>query len=571
MDWLFNFFPFEKFKDIFSTDIGFGEKLVFTEFNFWLFFILVLVVFSFLHKNKMARSVFLSIVSLYIYFKTSGLFLLILLLSIAVNYFFGRRIFAAKTDRRKKWIVAFSAIFNVLLLGYFKYAIFFTESFNELFHTDYEVVNHFIQYGKSWFGEDLFASPAPSLVNQIILPVGVSFFTFQNISYVVDIYRKEIEPVKNFFHYTFFVSFFPQLVMGPIVRARDFIPQISQPFVLKRDDFSWSIIQIVKGLVKKIVIADFLVVHFISRITETPEAYPGYVSIIAMWAYSLHIYADFSGYTDIAIGLSRLMGFELKENFRSPYKAVNVADFWRRWHISLGSWLKDYLYIPLGGNRGGSIGSYIAILFIFVFLIFITGWYDLIYIYFGLTVLYVAGMLMFKNFKQYVHRDLNLLITMVIGGLWHGPSENFVIWGVMNGVALIIYKYWKTISPYENKSNFFIHFWKIFITFNFITFTRIWFKLEADGAPNVMINQMWNHFDFTWDGFVVVLKSYQAVFWVMLFGFVVHWLPDKVKRMYEGWFTRMPLVLQAISVAVILVLMYQAISSEAPPFVYLMF
>lgn len=571
MDWLNNIFPMEKFADIFSMDIGFGEKLVFTEFNFWLFFILVLVIFSFLHKNKLARSVFLSIVSLYIYFKTSGLFLLILLLSIAVNYIFGRRIFNARSDLRRKWIIAFSAIFNLLILGYFKYAIFFTESFNEVFHTNYEVVNHFIQYGKSWFGDDMFAKPAPSLAAQIILPVGVSFFTFQNISYTVDIYRKEIEPVKNFFHYTFFVSFFPQLVMGPIVRARDFIPQITQPFVLTRNDFSWSVIQIVKGLVKKIVIADFLVVHFINRITEHPEAYPGFVSVLAMWAYSLHIYADFSGYTDIAIGLSRLMGFELKENFNSPYKAINVADFWRRWHKSLGSWLRDYLYIPLGGNRGGSIGSYIAIFIIFVFLIFITGWYDLLYVYGGLTVLYVIGMFAIKDFKRFVHRDLNLLITMVVGGLWHGPSENFVIWGAMNGAALIIYKYWKTISPYENKSNFFVHFWKIFITFNFITFTRIWFKLEADGAPNIMIDQIWNHFNFTWDTFVTVLSTYQAVFWVMLGGFIIHWLPDKVKRMYEGWFTRMPLALQAVSVAVILLLMYQAISSEAPPFVYLMF
>ncbi|PHR32436.1 MAG: membrane-bound O-acyltransferase family protein [Fluviicola sp.] len=571
MDWFYNIFPIERFTDIFSTEIGYGNKLVFTEFNFWLFFILVLVIFSFLRKNKLARSVFLTIVSLYIYFKTSGLFLLVLLISIIVNYFFGRRIFAARSDLRRKWIIAFSAIFNLLILGYFKYAIFFTESFNEVFHTNYESVNHFIQYGQAWVGEEWFAKPAPSLASQFILPVGVSFFTFQNISYTVDIYRKEITPVKNFFHYTFFVSFFPQLVMGPIVRARDFIPQISQPFVLKRDDFSWSIIQIVKGLVKKIVIADFLVVHFINRITEDPSAYPGFVSVLAMWAYSLHIYADFSGYTDIAIGLSRLMGFELKENFNSPYKAINVADFWRRWHKSLGSWLRDYLYIPLGGNRGGSIGSYIAILIIFVFLIFITGWYDLLYVYAGLTVLYIIGLFVFKDFKRYVHRDLNLLITMVIGGLWHGASENFVIWGAMNGCALIIYKYWKQISPYENKSNFFVHFWKIFITFNFITFTRIWFKLEDDGLPNVMLNQMWNHFNLTWETFVTILTTYQAVFWVMLGGFFIHWLPEKFKKMYERWFTRMPLTLQAISVAVIIVLMYQAISSEAPPFVYLMF
>lgn len=570
MDWLNNIFPFDRFADIFSMEIGVGNKLVFTEFNFWLFFILVLVIFSFLHKNKLARSVFLTIVSLYVYFKTSGLFLVVLLVSIIINYFFGRRIFTARSDLRRKWIIAFSAIFNLLILGYFKYAIFFTESFNEVFHTNYEAVNHFIQYGKAWAGEDLFAKPAPSLVAQIILPVGVSFFTFQNISYTVDIYRKEIEPVKNFFHYTFFVSFFPQLVMGPIVRARDFIPQISQPFHLTRNDFSWSVIQIVKGLVKKIVIADFLVVHFIDRIAEDPSAYPGFVSVMAMWAYSLHIYADFSGYTDIAIGLSRLMGFKLKENFNSPYKAINVADFWRRWHKSLGSWLRDYLYIPLGGNRGGTIGSYIAILFIFIFLIFITGWYDLLYVYAGLTVLYVIGLFVFKDFKRYVHRDLNLLITMVIGGLWHGASENFVIWGAMNGCALIIYKYWKKISPYENKSNFFVHFWKIFITFNFITFTRIWFKLE-EGMPNVMLDQMWNHFNFKWETFVTVLTTYYDVLWVMLIGFIIHWLPDKIKKTYEGWFTKMPMALQAICVAIIIVLMFQAMSSESPPFVYLMF
>jgi D-alanyl-lipoteichoic acid acyltransferase DltB (MBOAT superfamily) len=159
---------------------------------------------------------------------------------------------------------------------------------------------------------------------------------------------------------------------------------------------------------------------------------------------------------------------------------------------------------------------------------------------------------------------------MVIGGLWHGASENFVIWGAMNGVALIIYKYWKQISPYENKSNFIVHFWKIFITFNFITFTRIWFKLD-EGLPNVMLDQMWNHFNFTWETFVKVLSTYYDVFWVMLVGFIIHWLPKKIKDTYEGWFTRMPMPLQVICVAIIIILMYQAISSEAPPFVYLMF
>lgn len=554
----------ERLQRIFSFDVGDGSILVFTKLDFWLFFIAVMIFFSMLNQKRLLRSIFLTAVSVFFFFKTSGLYVILLGLSITVNYFLGRRIYNIDNNLRRKWIIAFSAIFNVLILGYFKYAYFFTDSFNQLFHTDFELVNHFAQFGNGIMGEGTF-------VEKILLPVGVSFFTFQNISYVVDIYRKEITPVKNFFDYSFFVTFFPQLVMGPIVRARDFIPQISQTYILTKNDFSWAVIQIVKGLVKKIVIADFMVVHFIDKVADAPETYPGFVSVLAMWAYSLHIYADFSGYTDISIGLSKLMGFHLHPNFNSPYKAINVADFWRRWHISLGSWLKDYLYIPLGGNRKGGIGTYIAILIIFVFMIFITQWYELIFVYLGLMVIYVIGVLIVPNFKQFVHRDLNLIITMVIGGLWHGASENFVIWGAMNGAALVIYKYWRKISPYENSNFWLTNFWKIFITFNFITFTRIWFKLDGDGEPMLMLNQIWNHFDFSWDLFVTVLKTYQAVFWIMLAGFIVHWLPDRTKGYWENLFTRMPMPVQAFSVAIIVILVYQAVTSEAPPFVYLQF
>lgn len=570
----------DRLFSIFSFEVGDGSSLVFTKLDFWIFFLLVMVLFAFLNQKKLLRSIFLTFVSIFFFFKTSGLYIILLLLSITFNYFLGRQIFVAKKNSSRKWIIAISAIFNLLILGYFKYAYFFTSSFNEMFHTNYELVNHFAQFGNGFFGEGTF-------VERILLPVGVSFFTFQNISYVVDIYRKEIEPVKNFFHYSFFVTFFPQLVMGPIVRARDFIPQVTQPYELNKTDFSWAVVQIVKGLIKKIVIADFLVVHFIDKIVFTPEAYPGFVSVLAMWAYSLHIYADFSGYTDVAIGLSRLMGFKLKPNFNSPYKAINVADFWRRWHMSLGSWLKDYLYIPLGGNRTGSIGSYIAIFFIFLFLIFITQWYELLYIYAGVTIIYLIGLLAIKNFKQYVHRDLNLIITMVVGGLWHGPSENFVIWGAMNGCALLIYKYWKRISFYENSKWLVAHIWKVFLTFNFITFTRIWFKLdearlsvsnpggvpdaEADLLPQKMLSHIWQHFDFEWNTFVTVLETYQAVFWIMLFGFIVHWLPNKVKGLYEKAYAALPVPIQAIAVATIVILIYQAIGAEQPPFVYLQF
>jgi alginate O-acetyltransferase complex protein AlgI len=547
---------------LFSFDAN--HPLIFTQLDFWLFFLVVMVLFSFIHKHFLARSFFLTVISLFFYFKTSGLYVLLLGFSLVVNFAFGKWIYKTESKLGKKWIIASSAILNVAMLGYFKYAYFFTESFNKLFKTDYKILNELAVWGNGFMGEGFF-------MEKIILPVGISFFTFQSISYVVDIYRKEIKPVHNFFEYTFFVTFFPQLVAGPIVRARDFIPQIRQPYQLNKTEFSWAVIQIVKGLIKKIVLADYIAVHFIDKVVDMPEAYPGFVSILAMWGYSLQIYGDFSGYTDIAIGLSSLMGFKLLANFDSPYKAINVADFWRRWHKSLGSWLRDYLYIPLGGNKSGGIGTYVASFIIFVFLIFITGWYDLILVYFTLVALYVIGHYYVPVVKNFLHRDINLIITMIVGGLWHGASENFVMWGLMNGAALIIYKHWKKISPYEKSTHLVAHFWKIFVTFNFITFSRIWFRLETDGLPNRMLHQIWHKFNFSWETLVTVLDTYQSVFWVMLFGFTVHWLPQKIKDWWEGIFTKMPMPLQAISVALIMVLVYQAVSGTSKPFVYFQF
>ena len=551
-----------RFDDLFTFDES--HPLIFTQLDFWIFFLLVLAIFSYIHKYKLTRSIFLFVASLFFYFKTSGLLVLLLFSSIVINYFIGKGVWNTNSQIKKKGFVTLSVLFNILTLGYFKYAYFFTESFNKMFHTKHEVFNVFAQMGNSVFGEG-------SFVDYIVLPVGVSFFTFQSISYVVDIYRKEVNPVKNFFDYAFFVSFFPQLVAGPIVRARDFIPQISQPYKLNHTDFSWSIIQIVKGFIKKIVLADYIAIHFIDKVVDAPEAFPGFISILAMWGYSLQIYGDFSGYTDIAIGVSRLMGFKLLENFNSPYKAISVADFWRRWHKSLGSWLRDYLYIPLGGNRSGGIGTYIATMVILIFMIFITQWYWLLFIYLGLLITYIGVSLIFPGFKKYVHRDLNLLITMVIGGLWHGASENFVIWGAMNGAALIFYNHWRKISPYENSSGLITRFWRILITFNFITFTRIWFRLEDDGAPVNMLNQIWYHFDLNTETFNTLMIGFDTALYVMIFGYVLHWLPSKFKDFGERKFTNLPMLIQSIVVAILFIIIYQAFSDTFKPFVYFQF
>ena len=553
MDRIYHIFSFNELK-----------PLIFTQLDFWLFFIFVMLVFSFLHKKLLTRSIFLSVVSIFFYYKTSGIYVTLLIVSLFVNYFFGNGIAKTKKSISKNIQLAFAILFNILTLAYFKYAYFFTESFNKMFHTKFEVVNQLSVWANGFAGDGTF-------VEKIILPVGVSFFTFQSISYVVDIYRKDIEPVKNFFEYSFFVTFFPQLVAGPIVRAKDFIPQIRKPFTLSNEQFSWALILITKGLFKKIILADYIAVHFIDKIADAPQAYPGFVSILAMWGYSLQIYADFSGYTDIAIGLSCLMGFALLPNFNSPYKAISVADFWRRWHKSLGSWFRDYLYIPLGGNKTGGLATYIVSLIIFIFLLFITQWYELIYVYGGLMTLYFIVWFYFPFYKNFIHRDLNLLITMVVGGLWHGASENFVIWGTMNGIALIVYNYWKKISPYENSTTLIVRFWRIFITFQFITFTRIWFRLEDSAAPLAMIDHIWNHLDLKWNIVKLVFQTYSSVFWIITLGYFLHWMPQSWKDKGQDRFTKMNLGLKSIIIVICVFLMYQAISDTFKPFVYFQF
>lgn len=530
----------------------------------WLLAIAAMFLLARLRNKVWVRSFFLTAVSLFFYYKSSGFFVLLLGLSLVINFWVGQQMDRAHSFRSKKLILIAGILFNVIVLVYFKYAYFFTEAYNSMFQTDFEVINYFGHWANGFFG-------AGSFTTKILLPVGVSFFTFQSISYVVDIYRKEVAPVKSFFDYSFFVTFFPQLVAGPIVRAKDFIPQIHKPYYLDQSDFSWAIVQVVKGLVKKIVFADYIAVHFIDHVADSPESYPGFVSVLAMWGYSLQIYGDFSGYTDIAIGLSKLMGFQLHKNFNSPYKAKNVADFWRRWHISLSTWLRDYLYIPLGGNRRGGVGTYLVSTVIFVFLIFITQWYALIFVYLGMLILYAYGAMFIQNFNKLVHRDLNLLVTMIIGGLWHGASRNFVIWGAMNASALVLYKYWKVISPYEKSTSRLSLFWKVFLTFNFITFTRIWFRLEEDTQPMVMLHHMVNHFDFSATLFGQVIMNYWSVFLFILIGFTLHWLPTEWKKKIERQFEKMNLVLKVMVVSLVLFGVYQAAVDGGKPFVYFQF
>ncbi len=550
----------ENIKHIFTYHNN--EPLIFTGFFFWAFFAVVLAIYSLIYKKRGLRNAFLFIVSLFFYYKTSGLFVSILLFSTLSDYLIGKRIYCSEKIASKQIWVGISVVINLFVLCYFKYAYFFTDSFNAFFNTNYEVFNHFAQWTNT-------ITSSHFEVNQILLPVGISFYTFQTISYAVDVYRKDIKPVNNILDFGFYVSFFPQLVAGPIVRAADFIPQLYKPYSLSKYNFGLALFWILKGLTKKVVIGDYIAVNFIDRIFDNPGMFTGFENLMALYGYSLQVYADFSGYTDIAIGIALLMGFTLPTNFNSPYKAKNVGEFWKRWHISLSSWLKDYLYIPLGGNRGGSVGTWIALAFIVTFIVLLSGKMIVLYGFIWLALLCATLAIFIKRFREWLITNINVLITMLIGGLWHGASWQFVIWGGLNGLGLVVYKLWRKISPYERFNNFLAIFLKVFITFNFITFTRIWFRAEDMETTWQIIDRIGNSFSPELMGEVLI--SYSNVFTVMLIGFVIHWLPTKVKDWYRETFIRLPLVLKILVASLCIFVVYQAMSSELQAFIYFQF
>lgn len=547
--------------DIFKFSENF--PLIFTQANFWIFFAIIYFGFALLYKKIRLRNAYLFLISLFFYYKTSGLYVGILIFSTLLDFFIGKGIFKSNSKNKRLFLVTSSVIVNLSVLCYFKYAYFFTDSFNALFHTNYEVMNWLGYWGNSFSQQNYFT------LDKIILPVGISFYTFQTISYSVDIYRKKLKPLDSILDFGFFVSFFPQLVAGPIVRAESFVPQISKATEITKDDFNSGSYLILKGLVKKMIFADFIAMHFLDRVFDAPEMFSGFTNVMAMIGYSLQIYGDFSGYTDIAIGLALLMGFKLPINFNSPYKATNSGDFWKRWHISLSTWLRDYLYIPLGGNRSGSFASYIILSLMLAAVVLAFRDWSVFAIVFVIVSIVTVLMYFFVNFKRHIDTNINLMLTMLIGGLWHGASFKFVIWGGLNGLGIVVYKYWRKISPYENKTGWLVHAWKIFITFMFVTFTRIYFRGESMQHIENWFFQVANNMDWihAWD----VLVHYQLVFWVMLIGYITHWIPETKKATIEQFYAKSSIPIKIAITMVIGVLCYQAFSADFQPFIYFQF
>lgn len=538
--------------------------LIFTRFFFWAFFAVVLIGYSFVYKNKnrSIRAGYLFLASMFFYYKSSGFFFFILLFSTFTDFFIGKWIYNSKNEVLRKSLIALSVVVNLTLLAYFKYAYFFIDSINLMLGTDLHVINHLAL----WANE---ATGTHFNVNQILLPVGISFFTFQTISYSVDVYRGETKPVNNLIDFGFYVSFFPQLVAGPIVRASGFVKQIYEDYHLSRAEFGWAIFMILKGLVKKIFIGDYIAVNFVDRVFSDPIHYSGFENLMALFGYSLQVYVDFSGYTDIAIGVALLMGYRLPQNFNSPYKAKSVGEFWKRWHMSLSSWLKDYLYIPIGGNREGSVFSYISLGIILAIIVLLAGKLILVPIFAGAVLVFALLARISSKVKRQIDTNINLMLTMLLGGLWHGASWQFIIWGGLNGIGLVVYKFWRKISPWENRSNILVNVWRIAITFTFITFTRVFFRSESMDVVNGMLHQIGTNMDLS----IIpeALVAYKLVFLVMLFGFVIHWLSQKWKDRIMNWFIDSPLWLQAVIASVVVIIVYQSVSANMQPFIYFQF
>ncbi len=590
------------------------SPLLFTQFYFWAFFAIVYAAFALimevgrrkdsrqLSSRLHLRNVFLMAVSCFFYYKTSGVFLLILLFVTLSDWLISKQIYRNNIQQHRLkascWL-ALSIIIDLGLLCYFKYAYFFTNLVNNFFGTEIAVFDLFAYIGNG------FSESGRFMVDSIILPVGISFYIFQVISYSVDVYRGHVQPVKNILDFGFYVSFFPQLVAGPIVRANEFIPQLYRPFCLSRRMFGLAVFWIINGLIKKIVLSDYLAVNLIDRVFENPLLFTGFENLFALFAYSLQVYADFSGYTDIAIGIALLMGFYLPQNFDSPYKSSNPQEFWRRWHMSLSRWLKSYLYIPLGGNRkilGKEVKDKTA-----------------------------AG-------------NFNSFITMLLGGLWHGASWNFVIWGALNGIGMIVYKIWSqtnwhvkmlimtillaglkfaqlfTQQPVWNlfwvwggivwigtvvrylyylfvergvneKTNTTPRIvsivssslgtcWAVLQTFVFITFTRLFFRSGSNLDPATASQEAWetaknmvNQIGGAWNSSIIpaFLWEYRYVVVLFVIGMLVHWLPSKVKRWYRLHFAMLPIWTIILFMTLTVILVYQFVTADTQAFIYFQF
>ena len=476
------------------------SPMLFSSRDFLLLFLPFFAIFTVVSRKVTWRNLYLTLFSLFFYYKTGGIYFLLILLMSLTDYTISLFLTTTKEQKHRKWLVTTSVVFDLGVLCYFKYTGLLGEMLSAL--TD----------GNISFGD-------------IFLPVGISFFTFQSLSYVIDVYRGDIEPAKSWSDYLFYLCFFPQLVAGPIVRAKDFLPQIHQPTLVTRQMMGRGLFLILIGLIKKAVISDYISVNYVDRIFDAPLLYSGFENLMGVYGYALQIYCDFSGYSDMAIGIALLLGFRFPTNFDLPYRSATITEFWRRWHISLSSWLKDYLYIPLGGNRKGRRRTYI-----------------------------------------------NLMLTMLLGGLWHGASGRFVLWGALHGCGLAAHKWLmsRTSSPALGKD---MSLWRrvlgVIFTFNFVCLGWILFRADSLSTVGEILSQIFTAFDLS----IVpqVIAGYPVVFALIAAGYLMHATPKRVIDRTQQRLTNAPMWAQVAVVVAVIWFVMQMRTGDIQPFIYFQF
>jgi alginate O-acetyltransferase complex protein AlgI len=466
----------------------------FVEFRFLWFFLLVFVVYWTMRENR-SRKIWLLCWSYVFYAAWNWKFCFLLLGSTTVDYVVGRMLAREKGPRwRRFWIVT-SVSVNLGVLAFFKYFNFFISSGSEFL---------------AWFG-----LPASVSTLNIILPVGISFYTFQSMSYTIDVYRRRLVAISSFVDLALFISFFTHLVAGPIMRASVFLPQLVTTRKFVEVDVRSALLLFLSGFIKKACVADG-----VGQMADRYFAEPANFTVASAWmgvlCYAIQIYCDFSGYTDMARGCARLLGYELSINFRFPYFAQNVTEFWRRWHISLSSWLRDYLYIPLGGNRGP---------------------------------------------RWFVYR--NIMITMLLGGLWHGAAWTFVIWGALHGIALVVHREWTRLTNAVAKANTLMRYLAWPLTIYWVCVAWIFFRAHDLGRAAATLNQ----FVLFRGGGNEHLHRWMALIIVGLA--LVHWLNSR------GWFAeswrRLPAPVFAAAYGCTAAIVLLFVPPHYTPFIYFQF
>ncbi|MDE6033626.1 MAG: MBOAT family protein [Muribaculaceae bacterium] len=472
-----------------------NAPMIFSSGLFWLLFLLFLPIYGMLKGSRTKMALFTILFSLYFYYKSSGIFFLLLITTSLIDWGLSHAIFRARRRGLRLALMWLSIGVSLSILGYFKYANFFLWNWNAMVQGNFQPL-------------------------EIILPVGISFYTFQSISYIVDVYKGRIAPTRRWTDYLFFLSFFPALVAGPIVRADDFLPQLQNNRPATRRMVWTGFWLIIVGLIKKAVIADYIA-QYNDLVFDNPMAYPGLQSLLGILGYTMQIYCDFSGYSDMAIGLALIMGFDLGINFDSPYQSTNLTEFWRRWHISLSSWLRDYVYIPLGGNRKGVFRTY-----------------------------------------------LNNFLTMLIGGLWHGAAWKFIFWGAMHGVGLAVHKMCRPVLK-KIPDNWLTIFLSWLLTMVYVSLLWVFFRAASWSDSLLIITNIFR--DFNLAQLPEFYEARSLWCWMMLALTVMHFTPRRWADWLCDLFVRSPLIVKLLAFLIAVQMVIELMTAEVVPFIYFQF